>query len=604
MNDSRELKILYLFGIIPCIWLGLLISPYINGGLIEIVKGFSKAMESPFIISFNENSLKTILVLIGIYFLCVAVYDSSKRNYRIKEEHGSAKWGNVFKLNKKYSENPKEQNKIMTQNMRIGLNTKKHKRNLNTIVVGGSGSGKTLFYVLPNLLQANSSYFVLDPKGEILRMTGTYLESKEYEIRVLDLVHPNLSHCYNPFNYLNTNRDVARLVENLFTSLNDGENKSTDPFWDEASKMFLMSLVYLTRDEAPEEERNMGLIPELIRAGAVKGDDENYESALEILINRLALVNPNHPAVIYFQNYRIAASKTMKSVAITLASKLKDFNDEDIIKLTMTDELDLKSLGTKKVAIFAIISDSDSSMDFLMTTLYTQMFQVLYDLADFEYHGRLPVPVEFIMDEFANVSIPKDFERKVATMRSRGISVSIILQGLSQISKKYEKIWEIITGNCDEFLYLGGNEQYTHEYISKIIGKETIDTLSDSKSSGTRGGFSTNHQVQGRELLQASEVRLLDNNKAIFLLKGERPVMDFKFNIFKSKEINKTSLGNKKDYIHGRVNKDVGNIKLDYERLTIEKQESKINMEDIGYELLTSEELEKIYKEDKAYGKE
>ncbi|MBR3511521.1 MAG: type IV secretory system conjugative DNA transfer family protein [Clostridia bacterium] len=598
MNDSRDLKILYLFGIIPCIWLGLIISPYINGGLVEIVKGFSISMENPFMLSFNENSIKTILILIGIYLLCIAVYDSSKRNYRINEEHGSAKWGNVYSLNKKYSDNPKEGNKIMTQNIRIGLNTKKHKRNLNTIVVGGSGSGKTLFYVVPNLLQANSSYFVLDPKGEILRMTGTYLESKGYEIKVLDLVHPNLSHCYNPFNYLNTNRDVARLVENLFTSLNEGDNKSTDPFWDEAAKMFLMSLVYLIRDEAPEYERNPGLIPELIRAGAINGDDENYESALEILINRLALINPNHPAVIYYKNYRIAASKTMKSVAITLASKLKDFNDEDIIKLTMTDELDLKSLGRKKVAIYAIISDADSSMDFLMTTLYTQMFQVLYDLADYEYGGRLPVPVEFIMDEFANVSIPKDFERKVATMRSRGISVSIILQGLSQISKKYEKIWEIITGNCDEFLYLGGNEQYTHEYISKIIGKETIDTLSDSKSSGSRGGFSTNHQVQGRELMQASEVRLLDNKKAIFLLKGERPVMDFKFNIFKSKDLDKTSLGKGKEYIHGKVNKDKGIITLNYEGQTFEKQETKINMEDTGFELVSSEELEKIYKED------
>ena len=479
MKRGNNPLVLCLFGILPVVWLGLLIAPAAGGGLPEILARFPAAMNDPFKIELCGDSLKTVLVLLCVYGLAIGVYLSSRRNYRRGEEHGSAKWGNARAVNKKYQAANPEENKILTQNVRMGFDGKKHRRSLNTVVVGGSGAGKTRFYAKPNLCQAanaashGTSYVVLDPKGEMLRDTGYLLAQRGYDVRVLDLLNMEKSHCYNPFVYLRDDNDVQRLVTNLFKSTTPKGSQSNDPFWDTAASMLLLALIFYLRYEAPEEEQNFPMVMELLRAGEVREDDDSYVSPLDELFDRLEMVNPEHIALKYYRDYHSGSAKTLK---ITLAARLEKFNLESLASLTATDELDLPSLGEKKVALFALIPDNDTSFNFLVSILYTQLFQQLFYLADHKYGGSLPVHCHFIMDEFANVSLPDDFDKILSVMRSREVSVSIILQNLAQLKALFEKQWESIVGNCDEFLYLGGNEQSTHKYVSELLGKETIDT--------------------------------------------------------------------------------------------------------------------------------
>ena len=455
MNDKNKSNIiLYLFGGIAVIWLSLLIAPYIDGGLIQIINNLPKKMNQPFNIEFCENSIKTILIFLAIYVLGIGIYVSSKRNYKRGKEYGSAVWGVPNQINKKYMQFPKKQNKILTQNVKLGLKAQKHRRNLNALVVGGSGAGKTRFYGKPNIMQCNCSYVVLDPKGEILRDTGHLLEKEGYKIKVLDLNRPALSHCYNPFIYVKDDNDIQKLISNLFKSTTPKGTQSTDPFWDISASMLLSALVFYLKYEAPEEEQNFSMVAEMLRAGKPKEEDEDYESPLDILFKRLEYRNPNHIAVKYYKDYHSGAGRTLKSIQVTLSSKLEKFNLDDIAGITMTDELELGKLGEEKVALFAIIPDSHTSYNFLVSILYTQLFQELFYKADNEYKGALPMHVHFVMDEFANVALPDDFEKILSVMRSRNISVSIIIQNLSQLKALFEKQWESIVGNCDEFLYL------------------------------------------------------------------------------------------------------------------------------------------------------
>lgn len=399
---SRQNVLLYCLGTIPVVWLALRIAPFMEEGLPGLIQNFGAAMSRPFYITLCGNSLKTILVLLLCYGLAIGIYLSTQRNYRRREEHGSAQWGSPVQVNRKYADKVPTRNKILTQNVSVGLDGRKHRRNLNTLVCGGSGAGKTRFFAKPNLCQAHSSYVVLDPKGELLRDTGNLLSAKGYDIKVLDLINMEKSHCYNPFVYLRSDNDIQRLVTNLFKNTTPKGSQSQDPFWDQAATMLLLALIFYLHYEAPPEEQNFPMVMEMIRAGEVREDDETYKSALDILFERLEMRNPEHIALKYYRSYHSGSGKTLKSIQITLISRLEKFNLESLASITQNDELELWSIGEKKTAVFAIIPDNDSSFSFLVGMLYTQLFQQLYYQADVIHGGRLPVHVHFLMDEFAN----------------------------------------------------------------------------------------------------------------------------------------------------------------------------------------------------------
>ena len=588
-DDKRTAVILSLIGIIPVGWLALKIAPSVGGGLAEILPGLMTVFNEPFRIELCEDSVKAVLVLLLCYGMGIGIYFSTRRNYRRREEHGSAKWGDANAVNKKYAQFPKSENKLMTQNVSIGLNAKKHRRNLNTLVCGGSGAGKTRFYCKPNLMQANTSFVVLDPKGEIVRDVGKLLETKGYEIKVLDLISMEKSHCYNPFVYLRNDNDIQRLVTNLFKSTTPKGSQSNDPFWDTAASMLLLALVFYLHYEAPEDEQNFAMVMEMLRAGAIEDEEEPRPSPLDNLFSELEYENPEHIALKYYHSYHSGSAKTLKSIQITLAARLEKFNLESLASLTSTDELELETLGEKKTALFALIPDNDTSFNFLVSILYTQLFQQLFYSADHIHGGSLPIPVHFLMDEFANVSLPDDFDKILSVMRSRSVSVSIILQNLAQLKALFEKQWESIVGNCDEFLYLGGNEQSTHKYVSELLGKATIDTNTYGKSSGRSGNYSTNYQISGRELLTPDEVRLLDNQYAILFIRGERPVLDFKYDILKHPNVVLTADGKAGVYRHGEVKSDVATIEL----FSFDKNKApETEVAETNYELLSDEDFE------------
>lgn len=591
-QGKRASLILCLFGVLPVVWLGLAMAPAASGGLPAMISRFTEVMNRPAQIKLCEDSLKTVLILLLVYGLGIGVYLSSRRNYRRGEEHGSAKWGDARAVNKKYQAKEPEKNKVLTQHVQIGLDGRRHRRNLNTMVVGGSGAGKTRAYAKPNLCQANTSFVILDPKGELLRDTGYLLEQNGYEVRMLDLLDMSRSHCYNPFVYLRDDNDVQRLVTNLFKSTTPKGSQSQDPFWDTAASMLLLALIFYLHHEAPPDEQNFPMVMEMLRAGDVREDDDSYQSPLDELFERLEMRNPDHIAVKYYKDYHSGSAKTLKSIQITLAARLEKFNLESLASLTATDELDLPSLGEKKVALFALIPDNDTSFNFLVSLLYTQLFQQLFTLSDHKYGGRLPVHVHFLMDEFANVSLPDDFDKILSVMRSREVSVSIILQNLAQLKALFEKQWESITGNCDEFLYLGGNEQSTHKYVAELLGKETIDTNTYGKSTGRSGNYSTNYQITGRELLDAAEVRMLDNSKAILFIRGEKPILDEKYDILKHPSVALTTDGKASPYVHGGTENAVATIS--FAPAGVELTDPGKDIETM-YELLSNEELEAIY---------
>ena len=590
---SKQNIILYCCGCIFVIWLALLIAPCMKDGIAGLVENFGAMMKNPFRIQLCEDSFRTVLILLLIYGVAIAVYLSTDRNYRRREEHGSAKWGTPSQVNRKYASPVKTENKLLTQNVSIGLDGRKHRRNLNVLVCGGSGSGKTRFYAKPNIMNANTSFVVLDPKGELLRDTGGLLKSKEYEVKVIDLIDMSKSHCYNPFVYLRDDNDIQRLVTNLFKNTTPKGAQSQDPFWDQAATMLLLALVFYLHYEAPPEEQNFPMVMEMIRAGDVKEDNEDYRSTLDILFERLESRNPDHIALKYYRGYHSGSGKTLKSIQITLISRLEKFNLESLASITQTDELELASLGERKTAVFAVIPDNDSSFNFIVGMLYTQLFQQLYYQADVVHGGRLPVHVHFVMDEFANVALPDEFDKLLATMRSREISVSIIIQNLAQLKALFEKQWESIVGNCDEFLYLGGNEQSTHEYVSKLLGKETIDTNTYGQSRGRNGSYSTNWQISGRELLDSAEVRMLDNQYALLFIRGERPVEDLKYDILKHPNVKLTTDGGAEPYRHGEDLISYATLELNESVL------KKASAEPVGedeYLFFCEEELEELLK--------
>ena len=593
-NDkfSKASLTLYACGTIPVIWIALLLAPYVDGGLVALIRYGGAALNDPFHIVLCEDSLKAVLIFLTCYGLGIGIYLSTDRNYRRREEHGSAKWGVPGQVNQKYADKNITENKILTQNVAIGLDGRRHRRNLNILVCGGSGAGKTRFFAKPNIMNANTSFVCLDPKGELLRDTGNLLREKGYDIKVIDLINMEKSHCYNPFVYIRNDNDVQRLVTNLFKNTTPKGSQSQDPFWDQAAQMLLLALVFYLHYEAPEDEQNFPMVMEMIRSGEVMEDNDEYRSPLDELFDRLEMREPDHIALKYNRNYRSGSGKTLKSIQITLVSRLEKFNLDSLASITQTDEMELWSLGEKRTAIFAVIPDNDSSFNFIVGLLYTQLFQQLYYQADVVHRGRLPIHVHFVMDEFANVALPDEFDKLLATMRSREISVSIIIQNLAQLKALFEKQWESIVGNCDEFIYLGGNEQSTHEYVSKLLGKETIDTNTYGQSKGRNGSYSTNWQIAGRELLMPEEVRMLDNRYSLVFIRGERPVRDFKYDILKHPNVKLTTDGGAEAYRHGEDTCSVATVRFDKELL---KQAAEKGTDDTvkhRFILLTEEELE------------
>lgn len=585
MRKDKQVELVFYFvGAVFIVWLSVLVAPCIHEGLFDAIIYLNEAMNSPFSFELCQDTLKCILISESIYSFSYLAYYYNRKNYRRNEEYGSAKWANNKAVNKKYTEKDYYSNKILSQNVRIGLDGRRHRRNLNTLVIGGSGAGKTRFFGKPNLMQCNTSFVVLDPKGEQLRDVGNLLEKEGYVIKVVDLINMNRSHCYNPFRYIKDDKDVLKLITNLIRNTTPKGSQTNDPFWEKSETALLEALCLYLLHEAPEEEQNFTMVMEMIAAAEVKEDDEEYQSPLDELFERLEIRNPSSLALKQYKIYKQAAGKTAKSILISVGVRLSAFNLESIASLTATDELELDLVGERKTAIFAVIPDNDSTFNFLIGMLYTQLFQMLYYQADIVHGGALPVPVHFLMDEFANVALPDEFDKLLSTMRSRLIFVSIIIQNLAQIKGLYKDSWESIVGNCDTLYYLGGNEQSTHKFMSEYLGKETLDTNTYGKSSGRSGNYSTNYQQAGRELLTPDEVRLLDNDYGLLFIRGERPVFDKKYDILKHPRINETTDGNAKPYLHGKIKYSID----DWQNILLSDRE---------YELLSDEDMDNYFKQ-------
>ena len=502
-------------------------------------------------IHWTAYTAKFMLGALMLYTGTIVLYYSAQQNRRPGEEHGSAKWGSVRELNKKYSDKDPSNNAILTRRLSMSLNGRQHLRNLLQIVVGGSGAGKTRYVVKPNLMLANASFIATDPKGELVRAVAPLLLQQGYVVKVFDLIDPAHSDSYNPFRYIRKDSDVFRLINNFIQNTTPKGAHESDPFWTKSETALDAALMLYLLHEAPPEEQTMEMMLTMIEYGAVKEDDDDYQSPLDLLFEALEEEQPNHIALRQYRIFKQAAGKTAKSILVSAAVRLAAFTLPEIQGITGEDSLELARLGERKQAVFCVIPDSnDNSLNFLVGMLYTQAFQELYYQADKVHQGPLPVPVRLMFDEFSNVALPDGYARLQATMRSRNIMATIILQNISQLKALFKDDWEGIIGNADTLVYLGGNEQSTHEYISKLLGKETISTISSSQSKGRSGSFSQSTQQTGRELMTPDEVRLLDNNNAIVFIRGERPVIDEKYDLMKHPNIAFTEDGGAAPYLH------------------------------------------------------
>ena len=513
---------------------------------------FSQVLERPFSIDWTPYTLKCMLVGLLLYGCGIALYYSSRENRRPGEEYGSAKWGSPKELNRKYMDHQhKEANIILTQHVRLGMDGYKTQRNMNILVIGGSGSGKTRYFCKPGLYSANCSYLITDPKGELLRSSGGLLLSLGYEVRVFNLIDPEQSDCYNPFVYVREEKDVLSLIDNLIKNTTPRNASSNDPFWEKAEVALDSALMLYLIHEAPQDEQNFETMLYMMNFADVREEDEQYRSPLDMLFRALEEEQPAHVAVKQYKVFKQAAGKTAKSILVTAAVRLAAFNIPQYAAMTSMDEMDFGSLGERKRAIFCVIPVNDSSMNYLVGMLYTQCFQELYRRADLKYNGRLPVPVRVLQDEWANVAQPESYPKILATCRSYNIGLNIIVQNVQQIKALYEKEHESIIGNCDTLLFLGGgNEPASLEFIVKLLGRETLATRTRGLTKGRNGSSTTNYQQTGRDLMTIDEVRKLDTNKAILFIRGEDPVIDRKYNLKRHPNIKLTSDGKAKPYIH------------------------------------------------------
>lgn len=512
----------------------------------ELLTNLTAALQHPLDIHWTDKSMLSILICTGLYIMGLCVYASEQRRTRDGEEHGSAAWGSPRQVNAMFRQ---KENKILTRHVRLGLDTHKHRRSLNVLVIGGSGAAKTRSYVKPNILEANTNYVITDPKMEVLTATGGWLKSKGYDIRVLNLVNLEESDGYNPFRYLRDEKDVLKLVNNLIQATTPKGSHESDPFWTKAETALLQAIILMLFQEAPEYEQNFSMVMRVLEYAEVREEDDEYLSPLDLLFQAMERENPESVALRQYKVFKQSAGKTAKSILVSAAVRLAPFNLPQIRAITDHDDMDLYTLGEKKCALYAVIPDNDNTFNFLVSLLYSQAFQTLYYSADQIHHGALPRHVHFVLDEFAAMPLP-GYTRELATMRSRNISSSTIIQNMAQIKELYKDSWETIPGNSDTILYLGGNEQSTHKYISEALGKATIDTKTHGQTKGKSGSYSTNFQMSGRELLTPDEVRALDNRYCILFIRGAKPVMDLKYELTEHPAIRYTADGGGAPYIH------------------------------------------------------
>ena len=536
------------------LWLGAIAAYAYEDGmnLFQWMGHFSQVLERPFAIGWTAHTPKFMLVSLIAYAFGIALYYSGRENRRPGEEYGSAKWGDPRALCRKYMDHQhKEANIILTQRVRLGMNGYITQRNMNILVIGGSGSGKTRYFCKPGLYSANCSYLVTDPKGELLKAAGGLLLSLGYEVRVFNLIAPEQSDCYNPFVYVREEKDVLSLIDNLIKNTTPRNASSNDPFWEKAEVALDSALMLYLIHEAPQDEQNFETMIYMMNFADVREEDEQYRSPLDMLFRALEEEQPAHVAVKQYKVFKQAAGKTAKSILVTAAVRLAAFNIPQYAAMTSMDEMDFGSLGERKRAIFCVIPVNDSSMNYLVGMLYTQCFQELYRRADLKYNGRLPVPVRVLQDEWANVAQPESYPKILATCRSYNIGLNIIVQNVQQIKALYEKEHESIIGNCDTLLFLGGgNEPASLEFIVKLLGRETLATRTRGLTKGRNGSSTTNYQQTGRDLMTIDEVRKLDTNKAILFIRGEDPVIDRKYNLKRHPNIKLTLDGKAKPYIH------------------------------------------------------
>ena len=538
--------VLALFFYVPVVWGALLIAQSLGCGLPELLTNLATALQHPLDIHWTDKSLLSILICTGLYIMGLCVYASEQRRTRDGEEHGSAAWGSPRQVNAMFRQ---KENKILTRHVRLGLDTHKHRRSLNVLVIGGSGAAKTRSYVKPNILEANTNYVITDPKMEVLTATGGWLKSKGYDIRVLNLVNLAESDGYNPFRYLRDEKDVLKLVNNLIQATTPKGSHESDPFWTKAETALLQAIILMLFQEAPEYEQNFSMVMRVLEYAEVREEDDEYLSPLDLLFQAMERENPESVALRQYKVFKQSAGKTAKSILVSAAVRLAPFNLPQIRAITDHDDMDLYTLGEKKCALYAVIPDNDNTFNFLVSLLYSQAFQTLYYSADQIHHGALPRHVHFVLDEFAAMPLP-GYTRELATMRSRNISSSTIIQNMAQIKELYKDSWETIPGNSDTILYLGGNEQSTHKYISEALGKATIDTKTHGQTKGKSGSYSTNFQMSGRELLTPDEVRALDNRYCILFIRGAKPVMDLKYELTEHPATRYTVDGGGAPYIH------------------------------------------------------
>ncbi len=546
-------------------------SVYIPGeNIFALLERFSTMVRRPDLLRWTAYTPRFLLVFLLLYGGGVLLYYADHENRRPGEEYGSAKWGNARELNKRYADRDGK-NVILTKRVSIGLDGYKHRRNLNILVVGGSGSGKTRFFCKPGIMSVNCSYLIVDPKGEMLRSTGYLLKEEGYDIKVFDLIHPRQSDGYNPFTYIRDDPDVLKLMDNLVKNTTPPKGASNDPFWEKAEIALDSALMLYLLYEAPMEEQNFEMLMFMLECARVMEEDEQYQSPLDLLFQTLEERDPSHIAVREYKVYKQAAGKTAKSILVTASVRLAAFIFPQYAAMMQTDEMDFASMGERKRAIFCVIPVNDGSMNYLVSMLLTQCFQQLYLRADERYNGRLPMPVRVIQDEWANVAQPDSYPKVLATCRSYNIGINIIVQNIQSIKALYKDEWEGIIGNCDTLLFLGGgNEPTSLEFVSKLLGKETVHTRTRGQTKGRSGSSSVNYQQTGRDLMTPDEIRMLPTNDALLFIRGEKPVRDKKYDIKKHPNVRRTADGRAKPYIHNPPVPDYTLPDLPYEFRTLD----------------------------------
>ena len=557
---------------VPVIYMAMVLACSYEAGtdLFALMERFGLLLGRPDLLRWTAYTPRCILGALVCYGLAVTLYYSDHENRRPGEEYGSAKWGSARELNKQYAD-PNGKNVILTKHVSIGLDGYKHQRNLNILVVGGSGSGKTRFFCKPGIMSVNCSYLIVDPKGEMLRSTGYLLKDEGYDIKVFDLIHPRQSDGYNPFTYIRDDPDVLKLMDNLVKNTTPPKGVSNDPFWEKAEIALDSALMLYLLYEAPVEEQNFEMLMFMLECARVMEEDEQYQSPLDLLFQTLEERDPSHIAVREYKVYKQAAGKTAKSILVTASVRLAAFIFPQYAAMMQTDEMDFASMGERKRAIFCVIPVNDGSMNYLVSMLLTQCFQQLYLRADERYNGRLPVPVRVIQDEWANVAQPDSYPKVLATCRSYNIGINIIVQNIQSIKALYKDEWEGIIGNCDTLLFLGGgNEPTSLEFVSKLLGKETVHTRTRGQTKGRSGSSSVNFQQTGRDLMTPDEIRMLSTNDALLFIRGEKPVRDKKYDIKKHPNVRRTADGRAKPYIHNPPVPDYTLPDLPYEFRTLD----------------------------------